>query len=142
MAKIPGKGTLLKLTIAASLTTIAQIDSISPGSQEQETVECDTLDNTTADIPMQGTGRSTQEKTNCNGYYDPANASQQFVVKQIADGETGAVAGTIVLADSGTTAVGFSAAGLSFGVAEITPSALVKCNIGVIHNGLIDWPQS
>lgn len=142
MAKIPGKGTLLKLTISASLTTIAQVDSITPGAQDQETVECDTLDNTTSDIPIQGTGRSTQADTTASLYYDPANATHQFIAVTIADATPTAIAGTITLADSGATAVAFSAAALGLGFDAITPSNLVKSTLTVHHNGLIDWPQS
>lgn len=142
MAKIPGKGTLLKLTISASLTTIAQVDSITPGAQDQEMVECDTLDNATADIPMQGTGRSSQADTSASMYYDPANATHQFVAATISDATPSAIVGSISLADSGPTAVAFSASGLGLGFDAITPSGLVKSTLTIHHNGLIDWPQS
>ena len=133
MAKIKGKGTVLKQSIASLLTPVAQVISLDIGAAESETFECDTLDNTSAGILYQPTGRSEGDSTSGELFFDPVLAGHQAMTDIIiTPAET---PWEIVYADAATTAWSILGAGLSFGV-SIVGNDGVKASFSIKHSGL------
>lgn len=137
MAKEPCKGTVLQLEIASVFTTIAQVIEIDVGPQKSETFDADTLDNTSAGMPKDPTGRSSQDDISVTMFYDPALATHQFLTDTIAAPVK--VDGKIIMADSGSSEATFTAAGLSFG-ATYRMNDGIKANLGIETDGLVSWP--
>lgn len=135
MAKLACKGTLLKLTISSTLTTIAQVIELDKAQDQGETFDADTLDNTSAYIPKQLTGRASSGDISGTLFYDPANTTHQFITDTIA--APVAVAGQILLSD-GSNNHGFSAVGLGLGLAVRMNDGL-KAPFTIIAN-TTSWP--
>ena len=133
MAKIKGKGTVLKQSISAVLTAVAQVISLNIDGAESETFECDTLDNTSAGILYGQTGRSEGGSASGELFFDPALAGHQAMTDIIiTPAET---AWEIQFADAGTTQWSLLGAGLSFGVAVGLSDGL-KASFEIKHSGL------
>lgn len=79
MAFLKGKGTLLKQNLG-SLTTVAQIFSISWTGMQSETYESDTLDNASEGIPYAATGRTEYGTVSGELFLDPAIAGHKALV--------------------------------------------------------------
>ncbi len=133
MAKIKGKGTVLKQSIASVLTPVAQVISLDISGIETETFECDTLDNTSAGILYQPTGRSEGGSTSGELFFDPALAGHQAMTDIIIT--PALTPWEIVFADTATTPWSISGAGLSFGVAIVMNDGL-KSSFEIKHSGL------
>ena len=114
MAKLPSKGTLLKVTISSVLTTLAQVIEIDKAQDQGEAFDADTLDNTSAYIPKQLTGRASSGDISGTLFYDPANTTHQFITDTIA--APVAVAGSILLSDA-TNSHTFSIVAFGMGLA-------------------------
>ena len=133
MAKIKGKGTVLKQDISSTLTAVAQVISLNIDGAESETFECDTLDNTSAGILYGQTGRSEGGSTSGELFFDPALAGHQAMTDIIiTPAET---AWEITFADAGATQWSLLGAGLSLGVAIVLSDGL-KASFEIKHSGL------
>ena len=74
MAKVTSKGTLLKVDIASTLTTVAQLLSCNGPSVEVQEVETPTLDASGASIPHSLTGWVQPGTVEFEIYWDPVLA--------------------------------------------------------------------
>ncbi len=133
MAKIKGKGTVLKQDISSTLTAVAQVISLDISGAESETFECDSLDNTSSGIPYSQTGRSEGGSTSGELFFDPVLAGHQAMTDIIiTPAET---AWEVVFADAGSTPWSILGAGLSFGVTVALNDGL-KSSFEIKHSGL------
>jgi hypothetical protein len=125
MARVPGKGTLFRLTISSTLTTIGQVIELDSANDETETFDGDYLDNTDEEIPVQHTGRVSRGDISGTMFYDPDLATHQFITDILEDpGTLLPLAGSIVLADATPASVTFNLKGISMGLS-------VRMNDGV-----------
>jgi hypothetical protein len=138
MAVIVSKGTLLELTISAVDTAIAQVIGVNVGAQQMETFDTTHLGSGVGKTKA-NTGYSEQSDTTATIFYDPAQATHQFIAATIATPvET---AGNVVLVDGSTTHLAFTAAGLGMDLAVAMNDGL-KSNITIVHSGLVGFPTS
>lgn len=141
MAKLVGKGTNLQVTISATLTTIAQLIDFSVGAQDPEVFECRTLDNSTAAVSKTATGYTSQGDITGTMFYDPANATHQFIaVNSQTPGTT--VAGKVILTDGSSSELTFTAATIGMGDTAISMSDGVKTGLTIKTAGLVTYPES
>jgi hypothetical protein len=136
MAKVKTKGTVLKETISAVLTAVAQVISLDHSGAETETVEADTLDNASAGIPYEATGRAEGGSIDGELFFDPALAGHQLFTDHIiapAD-----IIYTLTFADSGSTVWTFTAAGYGFDV-SVSPGDLLKASFSLKVDGLVTY---
>lgn len=80
MSKVQCKGTVLKQTIGTVPTAVAQIISLDLPDFESETYEADTLDNASADIPYESTGRTETGTLSGELFLDPALGSHEALL--------------------------------------------------------------
>lgn len=116
MAKVISKGTILKQTISASLTAIAQIISLDISGAEAQTFESTALDTgvfQTFDL----TGYSAPGDISGELFYDPALAGHKFLTGLMGYSSTAPAqnAMQITYADTGLTTQSFTAAAVGFG---------------------------
>ena len=114
MAKVICKGTVIKQTIAMSLTAVAQVISIDHSGAESETFESTTLDTTGAGKEYLATGYSEGGSIDCELLYDPALSGHQAITDEITTPSE--VDWEITFADTGATAMAFTVAGTGWGV--------------------------
>lgn len=132
MAKIKGKGTVLKQDISG-LVAVAQIISLNVDGIESETYESDTLDNTSAGIQYAETGRSEGGSTSGELFWDPVLAGHQAMTDVIITPV--ATAWELVFADAATTQWSIAGAGLSLGLTFVLNDG-VKASFEIKHSGL------
>jgi len=138
MAVIACKGTVLELTIATVDTAVAQVIGLSVGKQQPETFDTTTLASGVGKTKGR-TGYATQDDTTAEIFYDPAQATHQFIAASIATpAET---SGNVVLADGATTHLSFTAAALGLDLAVAMNDGL-KANLTIEHSGLVGFPTS
>ncbi len=114
MAKVPGKGTVLQQELSMTFTAVAQLTSVSTSGAESETYDSTTLDTSGAGKEYAQTGYSEGGSVEIEGFYDPALAGHQAIsdlVTTPADQNW-----KIIFADSGTTEMPYTSAGVSFSV--------------------------
>ncbi|KKN79786.1 hypothetical protein LCGC14_0336410 [marine sediment metagenome] len=132
MAKIKGKGTVLKQDVAG-LVAVAQIISLNMDGIESETYEADTLDNTSAGILYSQTGRSEGGSTSGELFWDPVLAGHQAMTDIIITPvET---AWELSFADAATTLWSIPGAGLGLGLSFVLNDG-VKASFEIKHSGL------
>ena len=139
MAEYTSHGALLKLTISASLTTIAQLKSIKLGDKKSETIPIRKLDGSTFATNL-NTKVVTHDELTYEGYYDITNSTHQFLTTTIDTPANFPVAGSVVFTDAAPKSVTFSAVGLSHGV-NISEGDAIMFNGSAVHNGLT-YPTS
>ncbi len=137
MAKVKCKGTVLKREIGSTLTAVAQVIGIDLPDMESQTYDSDTLDNASAGIPYESTGRTEGGSAGFDLFLDPALA-----------GHTGLLAllttpaeqdWSITFADTGATVWTFTGAGFGFGGTVALGDGLkAKCKIKL--DGLPAFP--
>lgn len=140
MAKLASKGTLLKLTISATLTTVAQLIELDVGAQDPETFEIRTLDGGVP-VGQQATGYTSQADISGSIFYDPAQATHQFIAANSQSPGT-EVAGTITLTDGSSTTLSFTAAAIGMGQTAFRMNDGVKTSIAIKTAGLVTYPES
>jgi hypothetical protein len=113
MAKVPCKGTSLKMTISMSLTAVSQIISMDLPKPESETYDSTTLDQSNAWKTYDPTGYSEPGELSGELFYDPAAASHVALSALVANPASNAC--EIGYMDSGTTTQDFNATGFSLG---------------------------
>lgn len=113
MAKIKVKGTIIKQTISASLTAVAQITEFSHDGAESETYDMTTLDTSGAGKEYGQTGYSEGGSFQFGIFYDPALAGHQAITDLITTPAN--CDWSITFADAAPTTCLFSSAGVGFG---------------------------
>lgn len=132
MAKIKGKGTVLKMDVAG-LVAVAQIISLDVDGIESETYDADTLDNTSAGILYGNTGRSEGGSTSGELFWDPVLTGHQAMTDIIiTPAET---AWEIVFADGASTPWSILGAGLGLGLSFALNDG-VKATFNIKHSGI------
>lgn len=79
MTVYAGKGTLFRMTISATLTTVTQVRSMSWNPGTVETMETDDLSSTYVTLGV--TGRAGGGTVNLSLLYDPATSTHQEIHK-------------------------------------------------------------
>ena len=83
MGQVRCKGTLLKLTIASTLTTVGQMVECSPPSWKSTDYESKAIDQTPAGIPRDLDGYADGGEFSATFWWDPVLASHQAVLALI-----------------------------------------------------------
>ena len=130
MAKVASKGTVLQQEISSTFTAVAQLTELSYSGGESETFDTTCLDSGVGKTLGQ-TGYSEAGEVSLGGFYDPALAGHQAIsdlVTTPADNNW-----KIIFADSGTTAMTFTSAGVSWEVTAAMSDGLkfsstLKCD--------------
>lgn len=136
MAKIQCKGTVLKQTIANSLTAIAQIIGFDLSGSKSDTYESTTLDITGPWKTFDLTGYSTPGKLSGELFYDVGLAGHKAITTLMGH-TTGPTAPAqnamqITYADGGSTTQSFTAASVGFDATVAMDSGLKgKFNIEI-----------
>ena len=140
---IRSKGTLLQLTVATVMTTIAQCLSIDLPEGEAETFEADYLDNAEAGIPYRPTGRSEGGEVGAELWIDPVLASFQALTDLITNPVPTLPAvvtpAQIVFADEDATEWPFDVAGVAVG-GTVALKEGVKGKVKMKLSGIVDYP--
>lgn len=141
MAKYASRGTLLKLTISASLTTIAQVRSIRIGDTTTDVLQVDALDDSGISHDFINAGTATQDDITAELFYDPDNSTHTAVTGFIASNTALAagIAGSVVFPDGTPDSGTFTAIGLGFGSTVTQGEALVG-NLTIKLDGVFIWP--
>ena len=140
MAKIKAKGTLIKTTISASLTTIAQCTDIQVGATANRTIDVECLDDSGVGVEMMNDGAVTQEQVTATILYDPDSVTHMFITDSIATGATAfPLASSVVFADSTPASVTFSAVGFGFSAGASVKGVLTG-NLTMTLAGPATWP--
>jgi hypothetical protein len=140
MAKVKAKGSLLKTTISASLTTIAQCTEISIGEQKNRMLDVECLDDSGVAVEMLNDGAVTQEPITATILYDPDGATHQFITDTIALGAASfPIASSVVFADATPASATFSAAGYGFS-ASMSVKGLLTAQISMTPAGVVAYP--
>ena len=136
MAKIKVKGTVFQKTISAVLTDIAQCISIEFSGAEVETFNSTTLDGGVG-MTYSQTGFSEGGTCDVELYYDPALSAHQAITDEIA--APADCVWNVTFADSGTTDMGFTSAGVGFGISVQMGDGL-KGSVSLKLTGLPTFP--
>jgi len=139
MAKIVCKGTVLQQEIATVYTPVAQVISLDLPEMESETYEADTLDNATAGIPYESTGRTEPGSLSGELFYDPVLQSHKDLLALLTT--PAAQNWKVIFADVGTSEWAFAGAGISFGGTVALNDGL-KGSFGIKLGNLPTFPTS
>lgn len=137
MAKVKGKGSILKMTISAVLTPVAQLLEFGIDGSGADTYKSSTLDNSTAFHEYEVTGYAEGGTLSGSMFYDPALAGHQFITDQIATPASNAC--QITYADTGLTTHSFTATGWQFGNKVVMDDGL-KADFSAQITGAAGWP--
>ncbi len=132
MAITEGLGTTLKVTIAATPTTIPQLTSLTPPQISNTEVNTTALDSTwdtsQSTLPNGGTISGTMN-------WDPTNATHAYLRTSIGLGT--AEVWVVTFPDSGTATEGFSGYLTEFSYGEVSPTGVVTVNFTVRITGTV-----
>lgn len=133
MATTRGQGTLLKVSIAASYTTISQRTSVTPPKKNRAKIETTDLDST-AETSIPGIMRVGECDMVLN--YDPAAATHAYLEASIDAGSQTAESFKLIYSDSGAAEEAFTAWVMELGREEATTDGLMKCAVKLCVTGL------
>lgn len=139
MALVKGKGTILKLTISAVLTAIAQLIELDIGAQDPETFDSKTLGGGV--FEQDATGYASQGDITGNYFYDATNATHQFIASNSLTPGT-EVAGNVTMADSGSTEIDFDAAAIGVGQTSFRMNNGVVQGFTIKCADMVSYPTS
>src|SRR5690242_11904655 len=103
MAYTPGSGSLLKVTISASLTTIVQQAKYGPFTKKRARVDVTGLSDT---LEVLKPGIKRFDGVAFEGWYDPADTTHQYLLTSYGSGSV--EVWQAVEADAGAATLGFS----------------------------------
>ena len=142
MTKHICKGTVLNQKVSTAFIPVAQIISLDGPGMESETFEADTLDNASAGIPYQSTGRTEGGSLSGELFFDPALAGHlnlTYLLENPAEPETVGTPSVelwqMIFADPATTEWDFSGAGFSLSPAVALNDGL-KASFSIKLSGL------
>lgn len=138
--KLICKGTVLYLEIATVMTAVTQLLDFEVGAQDPEVFETRTLDGGVA-VGQQATGYTSQGDITGNVFYLPSEATQQFIAS-VSQDPTTEVNGKVVLTDSGSTELPFTAAAIGIGPLTVAMNDGLKSGITIKPAGLVTFPES
>lgn len=140
MAKIKSKGTLIRTTISASLTTILQCTEINIGATKNRTIDVECLDDAGVGVEMMNDGAVTQEEVTATILYDPDSTVHQFITDSILTGTTAfPLASSVVFADATPGSTTFSVVGFGFSVG-ISVKGVTTGQLSMTLAGPATWP--
>lgn len=139
MAVWCSKGTLLKQDIASTLTTVAQVTSLSIDGSESETFDSSTLDQAAAFKTYKATGYTEPGSVSGELFYDPALAGHKAILALLTTPAD--EAWQIVWSDTGATTQSFTGAGVSFGAAAAMGDGL-KGTFSIKIDGSPGWAST
>ena len=137
MAKVKVKGTVIKQTISAVLTAVAQVIDFSHDGAENETYDATTIDTSGAGKEYSQTGYSEGGNVSMSLFYDPALAGHKAITAYIATPAN--CVWNIVTTDSGPTTNAFTVAGVGFGFNGAMNDGL-KASVNLKITGLMTYP--
>lgn len=137
MAKVKGKGSIFKMTIASTLTPVAQLIEFGVDGSGADTYKSTTLDNSDAFHTYEVTGYSEGGTFSASMFYDPALAGHQFITDQITTPASNAC--QITYADTGATTQSLTATGWQFGSKVVMDDGL-KADVSAQITGSTGWP--
>jgi len=137
MAKVKVKGTVVKQTISASLTAVAQVIDFTHDGAENETYDATTIDTSGAGKEYSQTGYSEGGNVSLSLFYDPALAGHKAITAYIATPAN--CIWNIVTTDTGPTTNAFTVAGVGFGFSGSMNDGL-KCDVNLKITGLMTYP--
>lgn len=132
------KGTILKQDLASTLTTVAQVTSLSIDGTETETFDATTLDQVSPFKVYKATGYTEPGSVSGELFWDPALSGHEALLALLAApaDETW----QITWSDTGTTTQGFTGAGFSFGASAAMADGL-KGTFSIKLTGNPGWPD-
>ncbi|MFZ5829820.1 MAG: phage tail tube protein [Planctomycetota bacterium] len=136
MSIVRCKGTALKQKIASVYTAVAQVISIDGPELESETFEADTLDNASAGIPYEHTGRSEGGKVSGELFFDPALAGHQAMLALITT--PASQDWKLAFVDAAVTEASFTGAGFSLSPTVALKEGL-KAKFSIKLDGIPTW---
>lgn len=136
MAKIKCKGTVIKQTISASLTAVAQITEFSHDGAESETYDATTLDTSGAGKEYSQTGYSEGGNFAFGIFYDPALAGHQAITDLVTT--PASCVWDITTTDAGPATMAFTSAGVGFGFTGAMNDGL-KADVSLKLTGLMSY---
>jgi hypothetical protein len=107
---------------------------------ESEHYEADTLDNASAGIPYESTGRTEGGSVSGELFYDPALDSHKDYLELLTTPPTSNEQWKIVFADTGSSEWTYTAASHQFGVTVALADGL-KASFGMKCDGLPTFPS-
>lgn len=138
MAKLKCKGTALQQLIGTVYTAVAQVISITGPTMESQTYEADTLDNASAGIPYESTGRTEGGSLSGEMFFDPALAGHQELLDLL---ETPAdESWKLVYANTLPSEWSFTGAGFGFTGPTVALADGLKASFTIKLDGLPSFP--
>lgn len=137
MAKIKCKGTVLKQQLGSTLTAVAQVISLSWSGAESQTYEADTLDNASAGIPYETTGRTEGGSLSGELFLDPALSGHQALLALLTTPAD--ESWSLTFADVAPTSWTFTGAGFGMGATVALADGL-KADFSIKIDGLPTFP--
>lgn len=137
MAKIKVKGTVIKQTISAALTAVAQITDFGHDGAENETYDSTTIDTSGAGKQYSQTGYSEGGNFNFTAFYDPNLAGHKAITAYLATPAD--CVWNVVFTDAGPTTNVFTSAGIGFNYQGAMNDGL-KCDVSLKLTGLSTYP--
>jgi hypothetical protein len=138
MAILASKGMMLKLSVASTFTTIAQLLSFDKDDMNAETFECDTLDNANAGIPYAPTGRTEGGSVSGDMFLDPALTIHKNLLTLLTTPATSSW--EIVFSNTNATTWPFTGAGFSLAGPKAALKDGVKASFKIKLSGLPTFP--
>lgn len=136
MAKLKVKGTVIKQTISASLTAVAQITEFSHDGAESETYDATTIDTSGAGKEYSQTGYSEGGNFNFTIFYDDKLAGHQAITDLVTTPAN--CVWDITTTATSATAMQFTSAGVGFGFTGAMNDGL-KADVSLKITGLLAY---
>jgi hypothetical protein len=136
MAKIRCKGTIIRQTISASLTAVAQITDFNHDGAESETFDATTLDTSGAGKEYSQTGYSEGGNFGFTIFYDDMLAGHQAITDLVTT--PASCVWNIQTTAASSAAMAFTSAGVGFGFTGAMNDGL-KADVSLKITGLLAY---
>lgn len=136
MAKLKVKGTVIKQTISASLTAVAQITEFNHDGAESETYDATTIDTSGAGKEYSQTGYSEGGNFGFSIFYDDKLAGHQAITDLITTPAN--CVWDITTTAASASAMAFTSAGVGFGFTGAMNDGL-KADVSLKITGLLAY---
>lgn len=136
MAKIRTKGTIIRQTISASLTAVAQITEFSHDGAESETYDATTLDTSGAGKEYSQTGYSEGGNFSFTIFYDDMLAGHQAITDLVTT--PASCVWNVQTTAVSSAAMAFTGAGVGFGFTGAMNDGL-KADVNIKITGLLAY---
>lgn len=136
MAKCKVKGTVIKQTISAVLTAVAQITEFNHSGAETETYDATTVDTSGAGKEYSQTGYTEGGSFDFSIFYDPNLAGHQAITDLVTTPAD--CVWNITFTDAGPSTSAFTSAGVGFGFTGAMNDGL-KADVSLKITGLLAY---